>query len=910
MSVPDKKLKIHFGHGLGDCTYFAHQLPLYVRRGYDVTVSCNPDKRILFEPCGVTITHEQDDAPSVAWYEAYSVGQLVDTDYAMCNKAAFNFGRDPMPYIGTPEELWDEFCRVQLSVKDYISDEDREEVRRFLEPLPRPVVLVHTVGNSRQDTKSLTPDMTVDLYRHLLDCMDGSLVLLDWDNRVPRLPGYRVRHLVDDWKWIEVPRLMALIEAADLVVGIDSGPLHATRFTDTPAIGIFPHTAHYPVYIALPRDRQLNIVPRDSTIAWNQKVRIAYNIAHSDGDTLSPQFIAENAARMLGEPRYLDRRRLGADVQLQQFVLDWEHGPSGPLSPYLDRHKSFDRLLLEIRQRFKDPVIVETGCIRAEEDWQGAGYSTYLLGAFLERYGGKLISVDIDRVHCDFARRMTKELPCVTVHSEDSVAFLDRFDQKIDVLLLDSLDLWEQGCAEHALREVQAALGKLRDDSLIIFDDTVYNRGAYTGKGETAVPWLLANGWTIVYSGYQTILEKNPAGRIERLRPDRALQSAQPTRKLILKNSLCPGDVLMLTAAVRDLHMSHPGQFVTDVWTSCPPLWEHNPYVTRLDAADPSVEQIQCEYPLINYSNQRPYHMIHGFRLFLQERLGVPIEPHAFRGDVHLSDLEKSWMSQVEEIEGIGARFWIIVSGGKRDYTAKWWDPDRAQQVVDHFRGRIRFVQCGEGGHHHPRLQNVIDLVGKTDLRQMVRLMWHADGVICPVTMFMHLAAAVESKPGRPQNRPCVVIAGGREPPHWEAYPHHQFLHTNGALPCCDDGGCWKSRIEPLGDGDEKDQSLCTRPVPLPNGRKLPQCLDMITAADVIRAVEMYLRFDTPPFDTSTAHAESSAAPPTADATTVIEDASFTTRCPSCAAVVLLDDRFCGSCGRILSVAPEMSVAR
>ena len=327
--------------------------------------------------------------------------------------------------------------------------------------------------------------------------------------------------------------------------------------------------------------------------------------------------------------------------------------------------------------------------------------------------------------------------------------------------------------------------------------------------------------------------------------PNRAGQS--PPRKILLRNSLSPGDIITLTAAVRDLHLTHPGRFITDVRTSCADLWENNPFVTRLEEEDPEVEQIQCEYPLIHKSNHAPYHMIHGFRLFLENKLGVRIEAHAFRGDIHLSPLEKSWMSQVEEIEGLGARFWIIVSGGKRDYTAKWWDPDRTQEVVDHFRGRIRFIQCGEGGHHHPRLNGVIDLVGKTNLRQIVRLMWHADGVICPVTMFMHLAAAVETRPSRPRNRPCVVIAGGREPAQWEAYPHHQFLHTNGALPCCDNGGCWKSRVEALGDGDAKDGSLCLRPVLLDNGRKLPECLAMITSQDVIRAVEQYLRFNDPP---------------------------------------------------------------
>jgi ADP-heptose:LPS heptosyltransferase len=319
-------------------------------------------------------------------------------------------------------------------------------------------------------------------------------------------------------------------------------------------------------------------------------------------------------------------------------------------------------------------------------------------------------------------------------------------------------------------------------------------------------------------------------------------------RKLILKNWLSPGDILMLTAAVRDLHLTFPNEYITDIRTPSPGLWTNNPYLTPLSEEEEDVELIECKYPLIHRSNQLPFHFIHAFRLFLSEHLGREIQPHAFKGDIHLSKQEKGWMSQVEETEGRGTRFWIIVAGGKNDFTAKWWDPARAQEVVDYFKGRILFVQCGSIGsnHNHKELNGVLNLVGKTDMRQMVRLMYHADGVICPVTMFMHLAAAVETKPGRPKNRPCVVVAGGREPSQWEAYPHHTYLHTLGMLPCCDHGGCWKSRITPLGDGDEKDRSLCVRPVTTPTGVTLPQCLDMIQAADVIQAVEKYLQYDAP----------------------------------------------------------------
>ncbi|HOC56571.1 MAG TPA: glycosyltransferase [Verrucomicrobiota bacterium] len=308
-------------------------------------------------------------------------------------------------------------------------------------------------------------------------------------------------------------------------------------------------------------------------------------------------------------------------------------------------------------------------------------------------------------------------------------------------------------------------------------------------------------------------------------------------KKLILKNGFSPGDIVLLTAAVRDLHLCYPGQFSTDVRTPFPQLWEQNPHITPHGESEPGVEIVECQYPLINGSNTAPYHALHGFAQFLNDRLGLKIKPSLFKGDIYLSKDEKAWDSQVQELVGEAVPFWIIVAGGKHDVTIKWWEPGRYQQVVDHFRGRIQFVQVGASGHFHPKLRGVIDFRGKTDLRQLVRLVHHAQGVLCPVTLLMHLAAAVEVKGGVPKNRPCVVVAGGREPAHWAAYPQHQFIHTNGSLLCCDNGGCWKSRTLPLGDGDERDrpENLCVDVT-----RKLPRCMDMIPAEEVIRRIEAY----------------------------------------------------------------------
>jgi ADP-heptose:LPS heptosyltransferase len=308
-------------------------------------------------------------------------------------------------------------------------------------------------------------------------------------------------------------------------------------------------------------------------------------------------------------------------------------------------------------------------------------------------------------------------------------------------------------------------------------------------------------------------------------------------QKLMLLNNQSPGDIVMLTAAVRDLHRCCPNRFITDVRTTCMPLWENNPYLTPLDITDRDVRIVDCRYPLFRESNHLPVHFLNGFIDDLNGKLGLEIKVTQFKGDIHLSNEEKTLPSLIQQLTGDDLPYWIIAAGGKFDITIKWWHFRRWQAVVDHFRDRIKFVQVGEEGHYHPPLKGVMDLRGKTTLRELIRLVYHAQGVLCPVTLLMHLAAAVETKPDALRSRPCVVVAGGREAPHWAAYPTHQFIHTVGTLPCCAEGGCWKMRTLPLGDGDDRDErkNLC---VDVVNG--LPRCMDMITAEAVIQRIDFF----------------------------------------------------------------------
>lgn len=322
-------------------------------------------------------------------------------------------------------------------------------------------------------------------------------------------------------------------------------------------------------------------------------------------------------------------------------------------------------------------------------------------------------------------------------------------------------------------------------------------------------------------------------------------------KKIILKTDLPPGDIVVLTAAIRDFHAYYGYKYEIAVECKHSDIFINNPYISNffykknkniyLDENNQKIDIYNVSYPLVEECNNLPYHFIHGYRKYLSAIFGH-IPQGEFKGDIHLSEEEKYDKFLFERL-GIESNYWIINAGGKRDYTCKWWDPSKYKDVVKILSDKIQFVQIGANGDFHEEIPEAINVIGKTTIRELIKLVYHADGILCPVTMVMHLAAAVPIKPGHPRVRPCVVIAGSREPAHWEAYPGHRYLENCGTLPCSPaGGGCWRSRCQEIGDGDKKDHpdSLCTFPVYVRPNLKIPKCMDMITADDVIRAISSY----------------------------------------------------------------------
>lgn len=305
----------------------------------------------------------------------------------------------------------------------------------------------------------------------------------------------------------------------------------------------------------------------------------------------------------------------------------------------------------------------------------------------------------------------------------------------------------------------------------------------------------------------------------------RANTSGKPM-PLLLKTDQAPGDAVAMTAAIYSLHKAHPGRYVTAVESLWPEVFEHNPDVwcgawpgRVLDDFSP----VQMHYPAIHNSNERGIHFMQGWCEFLGAALGISIPL--------LTNRPRLYFNRPAPLED----FWIICSGGKNDFTSKLWGRHNYQQVVNSIP-EITFIQVGAKGHDHQPLEGVVSSLGRTNLRQLFDLVRRARGVVCGVSLLMHVAAALE--------KPAVVIAGGREPVQWNAYPKQHYLHTVGVLPCKSTQGrveeaCWRMRTVPLGDGSAADVNPCERPVRTGHDTT-PECMTMIHPDEVRTLVLKY----------------------------------------------------------------------
>lgn len=316
----------------------------------------------------------------------------------------------------------------------------------------------------------------------------------------------------------------------------------------------------------------------------------------------------------------------------------------------------------------------------------------------------------------------------------------------------------------------------------------------------------------------------------------------------VILNQWALGDTVCLSAAIRDAVVSYPGKLRLAVDGHYKAYWRNCPYVVPLDPKK-NAPVLRFEYckGIESAKQGQKIHFAAWFHREFKRTIGLDVPVLKPRGEIWLSPEEK-------RNKVVPGRYWVLVAGGKTDITTKWWYYSRYQRVADMLRERgIQVVQGGArmANHVQPKLAGCVDMVDQTrDIRDLFSLLYHADGVICGVTSFMHIAAAFD--------KPCVVVAGAREDPWWEAYVDnykafgpkcepvkmpHRFLHTIGKLDCCQKKACWKTLTVPLSANDLSSpkaiEKLCAKP-----NRKgempVPECMTLIHPEHVVSAVMSY----------------------------------------------------------------------
>jgi len=298
-----------------------------------------------------------------------------------------------------------------------------------------------------------------------------------------------------------------------------------------------------------------------------------------------------------------------------------------------------------------------------------------------------------------------------------------------------------------------------------------------------------------------------PPFEYARLAPSALSQIARHGRPEMLINAIGAGigDDLLCTAVFRELRRrgqhkvwvtcKHPDLYMRnqDVEAVLPPLPRYDVFLSRL-----GVTVIYPWYTSYNPAYDRDEPMPE------QHIISVMCQKAAITGTITLKPYLE--LSAGEVTQGkLRPRQIAIQSSGldaRHSMANKNWSADGYQTVVTSLRSTFDFVQIGSLGD--PPLEGALDMRGKTTLRETAAVLAASLAFVGQVGLLMHLARAVDCR--------SVIVYGGRETPSQSGYSCNENLYS--AVSC---SPCWRL-------------NSC------PYERK---CLQMISAADVITALDL-----------------------------------------------------------------------
>lgn len=250
-------------HGLGDVVHAAYAVQLFRKRGYNVNVKYETNKRFVWKVAGVK--EACCDPVDHAYFYPPHFDDLTKFDHD-ANKVCHFFVQADLPRLGNNDVVWDELCGIRLDSNPFISDLAWNETDKFLEGLPHPIVCFHSRGTNWSERKSIDTETAMQFQMDFVRKSPGSVVVLDWDARAPMIGHERVRGIRPSWGMIDPEQLCALYHRSDLMVGVDSGPFHLAAMTPIKALGVFRRI--HPVRCCIPNPNAAYMVSRLHHDQW------------------------------------------------------------------------------------------------------------------------------------------------------------------------------------------------------------------------------------------------------------------------------------------------------------------------------------------------------------------------------------------------------------------------------------------------------------------------------------------------------------------------------------------------------------------------------------------------------------------------------------------------------------------
>lgn len=302
------------------------------------------------------------------------------------------------------------------------------------------------------------------------------------------------------------------------------------------------------------------------------------------------------------------------------------------------------------------------------------------------------------------------------------------------------------------------------------------------------------------------------------------------------------GDTVAATPLIRDLMQLSPDTRLSIEGTAAEEFFRHD---RRLGPRAHDAVEIEIDYkPAIDRSggarggvpDQTVRYLAAAHEEF-ERATGIYVPRGPLRPDLVLGDDER--------VSPDPLPYFVISVGFKHDMPLKGWLPEYAAEVVQRTAADFgwRWKQVGrthDGRYPHRQhpISGAENLLDRTDLRALMRLIAHAEGVLCLASLAMLLASAFRT--------PCVAIGGGREDPWLHDDAGVTYLHSLGRLFCCLDRGCrrWSAlpgrRQEEFGDR----WKLCLDPVGRARTIGVGRCMAIISPTQAIEALVAAKRTD------------------------------------------------------------------